>query len=143
MGFVAAQDAQFGDWLAPWLAAGHQAGMAWMANHSAIRQQPAIIEPWGKAFICIAFPYKTTPPPGWEHQNPLSRYAWGKDYHEVLKKILKPVIQGWQREFGPFQARVLVDSAPLPEKLLAMRAGLGFLGRNSLLIPPQQGSYVF
>jgi len=143
VGYVAAEDAKFGPWYTNWLERGYQAGMSYMERNLDLREDPASIEPWGKSFIVLAYPYKTPAPAGWEVKNPISRYAWGKDYHKELKKLIKPILRELEAEIGPFQHRMFTDSAPLPEKLLAQRAGLGFIGKNSLLINRSHGSYIF
>ncbi len=91
VGFLSKQDARFGPWYESWLKQGYQGEMSYLERNLILRQDPASIEPWGKSFICLAFPYFTQAPPGWEINRPLSRYAWGKDYHRELKKRVKPV----------------------------------------------------
>ncbi|MDX2470384.1 MAG: tRNA epoxyqueuosine(34) reductase QueG [SAR324 cluster bacterium] len=147
VGFLGAEACEFGAWNQEWLARGFEADMNWTHNHQGIRQNPLTMEPWAKSIIALAFPYKTAPPKGWEVERPISRYAWGMDYHKELVRLIKPIITELKLELKDthpnLQMRICVDSAPLPEKLIAQRAGLGFIGRNSLLIHPSYGSFVF
>lgn len=144
VGFVGAKDAEFGDWFEPWLQRGYQAGMGYMERNFEFRRRPLEIHPGARSIISLAVPYYTKAPPGFEEPGRLiSRYAWGRDYHEVIKKRLNAAMQAFRLEFDHFDGRVFVDSAPLPEKLIAQQAGLGFMGKNSLLIHPKYGSYVF
>jgi epoxyqueuosine reductase len=73
----------------------------------------------------------------------VSNYAWGKDYHDVLKDKLEASAQKLQKLLGPFDYRVCTDTSPLLEKTLAQEAGLGWQGKNTLLINPEHGSYLF
>ncbi|MDT8448260.1 MAG: tRNA epoxyqueuosine(34) reductase QueG [bacterium] len=144
VGFVGAADLELGDWFASWLERGYQAGMGYMERNLELRRRPLAIQPGARSIICLAVPYKTAAPEGFTEPGRLiSRYAWGRDYHEVIKKRLKPALALLAQEFEGFEGRVFVDSAPLPEKILAQKAGLGFIGKNSLLIHPEWGSYVF
>ena len=143
VGFVGEAQAQFGDWYKKWLERGYQAEMAYMERNLAIRETPLVIEPWAKSMVVVGVPYKTQPPKGWEQKPPISCYAWGEDYHHWIKKRLRLALSQLSTEIPGFIGRALVDSAPIPEKLLAQRAGLGWIGKNSLLIHPKYGSYLF
>jgi len=144
VGFVGEEDCHFGPWYAEWLSRGYQAGMDWMARNLHLRADPLLIHPGARAVILVAVPYKTTPPEGDLGANRwISRYAWGEDYHGWTKKRLQALLPELGQRFAGFEGRVFVDSAPLPEKRLAHQAGLGFIGKNSLLVHPQLGSYLF
>lgn len=73
----------------------------------------------------------------------ISRYAYGEDYHKVLRRKLKSLVQEMKASIGDFHARVFVDSAPVLERDWARRSGLGWMGKNTLLINPRKGSYFF
>lgn len=117
-----------------WLAEGHHAGMAYMANHADLRTDPRTLLPDARSIICVAVPYYTDSPVSL----PISLYARGRDYHEVVRRLLEPLAEAL-----PGQSRICVDTAPLRERYWAMRAGLGFIGRNNQLIVSGAGSYFF
>jgi epoxyqueuosine reductase len=73
----------------------------------------------------------------------ISRYAYGEDYHKVVRRKLKALVNDMKKEIGDFHARVFVDSAPVMERDWAKRSGQGWIGRNTLLIHPKKGSYFF
>ncbi|MDB5274645.1 MAG: queG, partial [Chitinophagaceae bacterium] len=73
----------------------------------------------------------------------ISRYAYGPDYHDVLKKKLSLLVQELQQQYGDFNARIFVDSAPVMDKAWAKKSGLGWIGKNSNLITKTAGSYFF
>ncbi|HQO19208.1 MAG TPA: tRNA epoxyqueuosine(34) reductase QueG [Acidobacteriota bacterium] len=108
-------------------------------------RDPRLFLPWAKSAVCVALPYNTTRESSAEHISRskawISRYAWGRDYHDLLRMKLKPV-RSLLRALG-FMAKIAVDSFPVLERTLARRAGLGFIGNNGLLINPDFGSYLF
>jgi epoxyqueuosine reductase len=73
----------------------------------------------------------------------VSRYAYGEDYHKVLRRKLKTLVREMQAAFGEFNARVFVDSGPVLERDWARRSGQGWMGKNTMLIHPRKGSYFF
>ena len=143
IGFLSRQDAQFSDWIGPWLEQGFHAEMSFMEDNAAIRIDPCSIEPFGKSIISCAYPYFTRPSGGRWRRNAISSYAWGADYHKVLKQKIERVILCLQEEIPGFQGRGFVDTAPIPEKIVAKQSGLGWIGKNGLLINQQLGSYFF
>lgn len=128
-----------------WIAAGGHASMAYLANHSEIRRNPALLlddgpQPGGTV-VCAAFAYASdvTFRPG---ALCIARYALGDDYHEVLRQRLQPVADAILAATG-HPARICVDSAPILERYWAEQSGLGFTGRNRQLIIPGIGSHIF
>lgn len=128
-----------------WIAAGGHASMAYLANHSEIRRNPALLlddgpQPGGTV-VCAAFAYASdvTFRPGALR---IARYALGDDYHEVLRQRLQPVADAILSATG-HPARICVDSAPILERYWAEQSGLGFTGRNRQLIIPGIGSHIF
>lgn len=128
-----------------WIATGRHASMAYLANHSEIRRNPALLlddgpQPGGTV-VCAAFAYASdvTFRPGALR---IARYALGDDYHEVLRRRLQPVADAILAATG-HPARICVDSAPILERYWAVQSGLGFTGRNRQLIIPGIGSHVF
>lgn len=128
-----------------WIATGGHASMAYLANHSEIRRNPALLlddgpQPGGTV-VCAAFAYASdvTFRPGALR---IARYALGDDYHEVLRRRLQPVADAILAATG-HPARICVDSAPILERYWAEQSGLGFTGRNRRLIIPGIGSHIF
>lgn len=128
-----------------WIATGGHASMAYLANHSEIRRNPALLlddgpQPGGTV-VCAAFAYASdvTFRPGALR---IARYALGDDYHEVLRQRLQPVADAILAATG-HPARICVDSAPILERYWAVQSGLGFTGRNRQLIIPGIGSHIF
>lgn len=143
VGFLNRNEAQFGEWIQPWLEKGYHGDMSWMGRNQSIRRDPCSIMEEGRSIIAMAFPYRTRIPERWSEEQLISSYAWGDDYHNVIKKRLKKSIQELETEISGFKARAFVDSAPLPEKIIAAACGIGWIGRNSLLISPEWGSFLF
>lgn len=128
-----------------WLAKGYQAGMAYLANHREIRRDPQGLVEGAKSIISVAlnyYPARKRDP----EQPHIAYYAYGRDYHEVVKEKLRQLWQYVVRnlpEGTAEEARVFTDSAPLLERYWAWKAGLGWIGKNTQLILPGKGSYFF
>jgi len=129
--------------LAEWLEKGYQGDMAYMENHRQLRVDPTALVPGARSVISMAYNYFT--PSLQKPGSPkISIYAYGRDYHKVLKKKLKTLWNEIKREIAPgAQGRYFVDSAPVMERQWAAEAGLGWQGKNTLLIHPRHGSYFF
>ncbi|MBU2511746.1 tRNA epoxyqueuosine(34) reductase QueG [bacterium] len=144
VGFLNLEDSVFeGQYLKNWIKNGYHATMKWMEDHQAIRENPCRIVDAGKSIIAAAFLYKNQSPENWGENNPISNYAWGEDYHTVLKKKLTKIMRQLEEKIPDFKGRAFVDTAPIPEKLIAARSGLGWVGKNSMLINRKLGSYLF
>lgn len=131
-----------------WLGSGGHAGMAYMANHTDKRLDPRLLMPGLKSIVCVALNY--TPReriPEGEYQ--LAAYAYGNDYHDVVKGKLHLLaaavarITGHDAADGELAYRAFCDSAPVLERYWAVQAGLGWTGRNHQLIIPRAGSMFF
>jgi epoxyqueuosine reductase len=129
--------------LEQWLSKGYQGSMHWMENHFEKRVDPTKLVPGAKSVISLVFNYHTD----LEQNDPLapkiSKYAYGEDYHFVLKRKLKSLLSWITEQVGEVHGRCFVDSAPVMEREWARRSGLGWLGKNTLLIHPKKGSYYF
>ncbi len=128
--------------LQAWLAQGMAADMAWMADPR--RVNPDLVLPGVQSLVCVALNYYTPV----NHSSDLakgkiSRYAWGRDYHRVLGRRLKQLHLWMQAQFPGCQGRFYVDTGPVAEKPWAMQAGLGWIGKNGLLLTREYGSWVF
>ncbi len=131
------------DHLLEWLESGFQGTMGYMANHFEKRLNPALLVDGAKSVISVLLNYHTTQ----KQEDPgapvISSYAMGKDYHQVSKDKLAKLLAFIQTELAPCEGRIFTDSAPLLEKALAKEAGLGWIGKNTLLIHPLMGSFLF
>lgn len=124
-----------------WIAAGNHAAMDYMERYGDVRRDPRLLLPGARSVIMLAYSYFT---PG---QQPASApqialYARGSDYHNILRRRLSAAVRELKMRFGG-DYRICIDSAPLRERYWAVKAGLGFIGRNSQLIVPGIGSYCF
>ncbi|MDE6311855.1 MAG: tRNA epoxyqueuosine(34) reductase QueG [Muribaculaceae bacterium] len=123
---------------AAWLADGRHASMAYLEKYQELRTNPASLLEGARTVVSLAFSYRL-PPHAARH--PLfADYALGADYHDVLRRRLEPVCALIKELFPGTETRVCVDTAPIHERLWALRAGLGFIGRNSMLIVPARGA---
>ncbi len=129
--------------LEQWLNAGYQGDMQYMENHFDMRVNPSLLVPGAKSVVCLLFNYYTDKVQEDVAAPKLSMYAYGKDYHKVVKKKLKELYAYIKLIAGDVQGRYFVDSAPVMERDWAKRAGLGWTGKNTLLINPKKGSYFF
>ena len=133
-----------GNHLKEWLEKGFNAEMRWMEREPEKRSNPKILFPEAKSMVVLAMNYYTPH----EHKNDdskgkISRYAWGDDYHDVIKEKLWELL-GWVQEKVPeTKGKVCVDTAPIMDKAWAIRAGLGWLGKHSNVITKEFGSWVF
>lgn len=130
--------------LESWLNRNHHGAMGYMANHFDKRLDPTKLVEGAKSVISVLlnyFPEEKLP----EGQNDLkiSKYAYGKDYHFVLKEKLSDLLASIQAEIGDVQARIFVDSAPVMDKVWAEKSGLGWVGKHSNLLNREMGSFFF
>jgi epoxyqueuosine reductase len=131
-----------------WLAAGYQGEMDYMAAHGHKRSRPAELVEGTLRVISVRMDYlpgdtEMTRRLGDPEQAYVSRYALGRDYHKLVRKRLQQLAERIQAVVGPFGFRAFVDSAPVLEKALAQQAGLGWIGKNTLLLNRKAGSWFF
>ncbi len=124
-----------------WLAGGCHASMAYMARNVEQRLRPDRFLPGARSVICLAVRYASTAPPP-AAGGVVARYARGRDYHRLLKRRCRELMDAVRRLAPDFQGRAAADSAPVAERSLAAAAGLGWIGRNGCLVVPGLGSYV-
>jgi epoxyqueuosine reductase len=133
------------DYLKSWLEKGYQAEMEWMVTHYDKRVNPASLVDNAQSLVCVALNYYT--PDAYDPADPqalkIAKYARGTDYHYVVKDRLKELLAYVQALVPNLQGRAFTDSAPLMEKPLAVRAGLGWMGKNGNVILPGKGSWFF
>lgn len=127
--------------LREWNQQGYNAGMDYMKNHEKMREDVSLMVEGAQSVICFLYNYY--PENKIESDLKVSKYAYGKDYHKVIKKRLKQLRITIQNEFEIDNGRFFVDSAPIFERDYAVMAGLGWIGKNSLLINKKHGSFFF
>ncbi|MCH1472891.1 MAG: tRNA epoxyqueuosine(34) reductase QueG, partial [Bacteroidia bacterium] len=121
---------------------GYHGKMKWMENHFEKRINPTKLVPDSKSVISLLYNYY--PETNFDDQKlKISKYAYGKDYHFVIKSKLKEFMSLIQDEIGQVSGRVYVDSAPVLDRAWAAKSGLGWIGKNSMLITKQKGSFYF
>lgn len=125
-----------------WLSQGFHAEMQYMENHFEKRLDPTLLVPGSKSVI--SFLYNYFPAESQNTEAPIiAKYAYGEDYHTVIKDKLYSLVQELQQQIGTFNYRIFVDSAPVMERQWAALSGLGWIGKNSLLLRKGLGSYFF
>ena len=127
--------------LESWLNNGYQGNMSFMEDYFDLRVDPSKLVPGAKSVISLLFNYAPEEPLETDNNYKIARYAYGKDYHRFLKKRVARVMRDLKEKVGDFQSRIFVDAAPIMERDLAKRAGLGWIGKNTLLINKEKGSY--
>ncbi len=124
-----------------WLEQGYHGDMGFMAKHGTKRTRPAELEPGTQRVISVRMDYlpadvATTKVLGQPQRAYVSRYALGRDYHKLMRKRLAQLARQIEQEVGAFGFRAFVDSAPVMERALAQKAGLGWFGKNAMLLTP-------
>ncbi len=119
--------------------------MGYLADHRAeVRAEPQRLMASARSVLCLGKLYKTRDVDQGEGLGKVSRYAWGgADYHEILRRDLEGLAKTLLEYWGPFEYRILVDTAPLLERSYARAAGLGWIGKNTCLINEPLGSWFF
>ena len=146
-GIAAADDYPELTFLREWLDRGYAGEMAYMARTADRRGDVRAVLPGARSVIVTGTVYNTVPP---YSETPaadvaaISRYAWGDDYHDVLQTRMDRLL-AWMKAESPeaFDARAYVDTGPVQERVYAQRAGLGWIGKNTCLINPDLGSWLF
>ena len=124
-----------------WLAAGYQADMQYMERNVAMRRDPRLLVEGARSVISLVLAYK--PDRQMEGTPRIAQYAYGEDYHERLKRMMYQLIAEIKEQYPDFEGRPFVDTAPISDRHWAVRAGLGWIGRNTLFVHPRFGSYCF
>ena len=126
-----------------WLAKGFHGSMAYMENHYDKRLDPRKLVPGAKSVISLAYNYFPEKDLADGEKPRLAKYAYGEDYHRVVKDKLFELLDHLRESLGAIQGRCFVDSAPVMERAWAKRSGLGWVGKNSLLLRKHEGSFFF
>ncbi|MFQ5849405.1 MAG: tRNA epoxyqueuosine(34) reductase QueG [Candidatus Binatia bacterium] len=131
---------------ADWLRRGLGGELGYLKRTEHLRRDPRKLVPWASSVVSVGMNYYTPLPrtaqagvKGW-----ISRYAWGDDYHDIMKKKVGSLLDAVRQVYpGPVKGRAFVDSGPVLERDLARTAGIGWIGKNSHLISPHRGSWFF
>lgn len=126
-----------------WLKMGMHGKMSYMENHFDKRVDPTRLVEGARSVITLLYNYYTKDGQEDEAAPKISKYAYGKDYHHVIKAKLKALLHYIQDQIGQINGRCFVDSAPVLERDWARRSGVGWIGKNTMLIHPKAGSYFF
>ncbi len=129
--------------LESWLNQGFHGEMGYMENYFDKRVDPTKLVPGARSVISLTYNYYSEKKQNDQDAPKISMYAYGRDYHKVLKKKLKHFLNRIQEEIGEVHGRCFVDSAPVLERDWARRAGVGWVGKNTMVISPKAGSYFF
>jgi epoxyqueuosine reductase len=132
--------------LSDWVRRGHAGEMSYLTQQAERRADVRLSFPWARSVVCVGLRYDSERPystetatgRGW-----ISRYAWGDDYHDVVRERLERLRHGLEQELGARQTRAYVDTGPVAEKAYAAAAGLGAYGKNTCLLHPELGSWFF
>ena len=132
------------DAILAWLARGHQASMGWMARDPERRWEPERILAGARSVIVVSMIYRTTASvPAGPGLPRISRYAHGRDYHEVVGERLRVLAEELERLAPRTRTRIACDTSPIADKAFAREGGIGWIGKNSCLIHPVDGSFTF
>ncbi|MFB3787857.1 MAG: tRNA epoxyqueuosine(34) reductase QueG [bacterium] len=131
-----------------WLAQGCHGEMGYLERHAGLRRDPELLFPAVRRVLVLAQSYRTEDPPHSSPEKPfqsvISRYAWGRDYHNILRQGLRKIVDFiHERTQGAHQARACVDTAPVLERDFAAQAGIGWIGKHTNLLSRQQGNWLF
>jgi epoxyqueuosine reductase len=131
---------------ADWVGRGYAGEMAYLTSQVAKRSDLRVAFPWARSVLCVALQYDTpfaysTEAPA--HRGWIARYAWGDDYHDVMKAMLLRLVERLGAEAGAFTSRVYADTGPIAERAYAAAAGIGAWGKNTCLLHPDHGSWFF
>ena len=126
-----------------WIDQGFHGKMTYLENHMDLRFNPELLLPGCKSIITVLLNYYPKEKITINDNYRIAKYAYGKDYHEVLKGKLNRIAEKCQEHFGSFGYRAFTDSAPIPDRYWAKIGGLGWIGKNTLLIHQSHGSFFF
>ena len=127
-----------------WIGKGYQSSLEYLERNAEKRFDPRKLVDGARTAVVCAVGYKNRVSDGYPdgHRTKVASYACAEDYHTVLRRMLRQLLDAIREACPEVRGRAFVDTAPLTEKLLAVEAGLGWIGRQSLLVTPQFGSYV-
>ena len=144
VGITSAQQPEKSKFLGPWLNNKYHGAMDWMQTHKIKRSNIQEFYPGANSVICVAQNYYSDSK-FLENSDKakISRYAWGRDYHKIMKKKLKKLLKQIQNSDTEIEGRICVDTAPIMEKNWAEKAGIGWQGKHTNIISREWGSWIF
>ncbi|MCK5906350.1 MAG: tRNA epoxyqueuosine(34) reductase QueG [Flavobacteriales bacterium] len=122
---------------------GYQGDMNYLENHFDKRLDPRLLVPGAKSVVSLLYNYYPLNQQKYSDAPKISKYAYGQDYHDIIKSKLRELMDFIHEEIGEVDGRVFTDSAPVLEKAWAKSSGLGWVGKNGLLITDKRGSFQF
>lgn len=126
-----------------WIEQNYHGKMSYLANHIDMKFNPELLMPGVKSILTVILNYYPQEKMTISNNYRLAKYAYGKDYHEVIKDKLNRIAENYISQFGEMQYRAFTDSAPIPDRIWAQKGGLGWIGKNTLLINKDHGSFFF
>lgn len=126
-----------------WLKRNYQGKMSYLENYFDKRLDPTLLVPGAKSVVSLLYNYYPKKDLAKEGEYKIAKYAYGEDYHTVVKDKLRTLLDLLQEQIGEIHGRAFVDSAPVMERAWAQRSGLGWVGKNSLLLNREMGSFFF
>ena len=127
-----------------WLDEGHEGEMSYLTRNKKKRYDPRLLVEGTKSIVTVLYNYYPKLQIGNGEHFKIAKYAYGADYHDVLKRKLRQLLERIETQTGKLDGvRVFVDSAPVLDRAWAVRCGLGFVGKNTTLIHPKKGSFFF
>ena len=132
-----------GDYLKEWLGRGYHGTMEWMRKNRDSRLDPREILQEAKSVICVAMNYFNYDIPDYKNNIlRISRYAWGQDYHAIVKSKLQSLLHFIKLKYPQVKGKIFIDAGPVMEKAWAVRSGIGWQGKHSVTITKEYGSWV-
>ena len=127
-----------------WLKDQHEGEMSYLNRNKEKRYDPRLLAEGTKSIVTVLYNYFPKQKLSEENNYKIAKYAYGKDYHDVVKKKLRQLLEHIEEQTGKLEGcRVFVDSAPVLDRAWAVKCGLGFIGKNTTLIQPKKGSFFF
>ena len=127
-----------------WLEEGREGEMGYLTRNKEKRYDPRLLVEGTKSIVTVLYNYYPKQQLGDSEHYKIAKYAFGADYHEVLKRKMRQLLERIESQTGKLEGtRVFVDSAPVLDRAWAVRCGLGFIGKNTTLIHPKKGSFFF
>lgn len=144
VGIAPAKKLEHSDYLDQWLKAGYHGSMRWMENYLEKRKDVTKLFPDAKSVVAVGLNYYAAQKHSQDITHAkISRYAWGNDYHKIIKKKLKQLLLEIKKVDNTIDGRLCVDTAPIQDKLWAAEAGIGWQGKNTNILTRDYGSWIF